>query len=87
MIIEVLARFFNHHITPLIMELFEVFEKAVLGAKHLTTASCLLPLSLLFDACGSISKSNATTLKYDRVSNVFLSNDLPITVNSALQAT
>ena len=65
-ILEVLAQLANHHITPLIIKTFEVFEKAVLDAKHLMTVSCLLTLSLLFDACGSISGFNAAALKGDR---------------------
>ena len=55
---------------------FEVFEKAVLVAKHLITGSCLLPRSLLFDARGNVSDFNAVPLKGDRVSNLFLSNAL-----------
>ena len=63
MILEVLARFINHLIAPLNTEDSEFPEKAVLVAKHLITVSCLLPRSLLFDACGSISDFNAVPLK------------------------
>ena len=49
---EVLARFVNHHVTPLNITAFEVLEKVVLVAKLLITSSCLLPRSLLFDDCG-----------------------------------
>lgn len=64
---EVLARFANHHITSLNIEDSEVLEKAVLVAKHLLTASCLLPRSLLFNARGSVSNFNVVPLKGDRV--------------------
>ena len=67
-----LARFINHHISPLNIEDSEVLEKAVLIAKHLLTVSCFLPRSLLFDARGSVSNFNAVPLKSDRVSNFFL---------------
>ena len=73
-ILEALAEFVNHHITPQNIMSFEVFGKAVLVAKHLITGSCLLPRSLLFDACGNVSDFNAVPLKGDRVSNLFLSN-------------
>ena len=42
-ILEMLMRFINHHISPLNIEDSEVLEKAVLIAKHLITVSCLLP--------------------------------------------
>ena len=73
-ILEVLTRLVNHHINPPNIMASGVFEKAVLVAKHLITGSCLLPRSLLFDACGSVSGFNAVALKGDRVSNLFLSN-------------
>ena len=62
---EVLARFVNHHVTPLNITAFEVLEKVVLVAKHLITSSCLLPRSPLFDACGSVSFQNASSLRND----------------------
>ena len=62
---EVLTRFVNHHVTPLNITAFEVLEKVVLVAKHLITSSCLLPRSLLFDACGSVSFQNASSLRND----------------------
>ena len=61
-ILEMLARFINHHIAPLNTVASEFPEKAVLVAKHLITVSCLLPRPLLFDACGSISDFNAVLL-------------------------
>ena len=64
-ILEVLMRFINHHITPLNIAVSEVLEKAVLIAKHLITVSCLLPRSLLFDARGSVSFQNASSLRND----------------------
>lgn len=63
---EALARFVNHHITPLNIMASEVFETAVLVAKHLITGSCLLPRFLLFDAHGTVSDFNAVPLKGDR---------------------
>ena len=41
----------------------EVLEKAVLIAKHLITVSYLLPRSLLFDACGSVSNFNRSAVE------------------------
>ena len=67
MILEMLARFINHHISPLNIDDSEVLEKAVRVAKHLTTVSCLMPRPLLLDACGSVSDFNAVPLKGDGV--------------------
>ena len=63
-ILEGLARFFNHCISPLNRVLFGVFGKAVLVAKCLTTDSCLLPRSLLFDARGSVSELNELVMSH-----------------------
>ena len=73
MILEVLMRFINQHITPQNIAASEVLENTAIVAKHLVADSRLLPRSLLFDARGSVSDFNAVPLlNSSRSKNVYL---------------